>query len=362
LDYGTPKTSGMARTAMILGIVGLLTAILGIGILLGIVALILGIVSLTTIAKNPQLTGKGFATTGIVTGGLCILVAPVLLLIAILVPSLGKARELSNRSVCAANLRGIAQSVNIYAADNNDAYPIIARPGGYGLAAAGSGVPQSNSDATLSSIYNAPSSPSIPQNMWILVLTGQVAPKQFICKSDPATTTPAMTNLGAGYLTNFNDGKGPSDFAYSYSFAYPWTAAATPASPGSPAIPAGSVGRWWKNETDASLPLMADMAPLEGTGSPAATPGTGMSKSANSFNHNRDGQNVAYGDAHAEFARNTAVGQANDNIFAASHGTPNPTGRQTAGIIPDIAAGGSMGAWDICLVPAADANHAYQRK
>ena len=42
---------------------------------------------------------------------------------AILLPSLGKARELSNRSVDAANLRGLAQSSMVFAADNNDKLP-----------------------------------------------------------------------------------------------------------------------------------------------------------------------------------------------------------------------------------------------
>ena len=52
---------------------------------------------------------------------LLVVVAIIALLIAILLPSLGKARELSNRSVCAANLRGVTQSLNVYAADNADA-------------------------------------------------------------------------------------------------------------------------------------------------------------------------------------------------------------------------------------------------
>jgi len=42
---------------------------------------------------------------------------------AVVLPSLGKARELSNRSVAAANVRGIAQSCFIYAADHDDKYP-----------------------------------------------------------------------------------------------------------------------------------------------------------------------------------------------------------------------------------------------
>src|ERR1041384_8343481 len=105
LRYHSPiysaRITPMALTSMILGIVSILLAIILIGLPIGWVALILGIVSLVKINKNPQrLSGKGFAIAGIVTGavgGFCF--AP--LLIAILLPSLGKARELSNRSVCA---------------------------------------------------------------------------------------------------------------------------------------------------------------------------------------------------------------------------------------------------------------------
>src|ERR1043165_4196380 len=56
---------------------------------------------------------------------LLVVVAIIALLIAILLPSLGKARELSNRSVCAANLKGIIQSCSIYGNDQQDAYPAV---------------------------------------------------------------------------------------------------------------------------------------------------------------------------------------------------------------------------------------------
>ena len=105
-----PARSGMAITSMILGIVGIVTGCFGVGLILGIVGLILGIVALGNINRQPQVyAGKGFAITGIVTGILA-LILPIPLLIAILLPSLGRARELSNRAACGANLRG----ANIY--------------------------------------------------------------------------------------------------------------------------------------------------------------------------------------------------------------------------------------------------------
>jgi len=279
---------------------------------------------------------------------LLVVVAIIALLIAILLPSLGKARELSNRSVCAANLRGISQSMNIYAADNSDAYPIIASKGTSILATGGVGSPNSLDNLlSTSGLYasgNA-SNGNAMQNMWLLVLGGQVAAKQYQCKSDPASLVNASAAIGSGttnYQPTFNDGltsNSRSDLAYSYSWAYMWT-------------PTG-IGGWWKNNTDAGLPLGSDMAPANGTGNPVSVTTNGANKLANSFTHQRDGQNVGYGDGHAEFQRLTNVGQSNDNIFTSNGaGGPSVNGTPYSGV-PAIT-GGSSGNWDVCLVPAAN--------
>ena len=58
---------------------------------------------------------------------LLVVVAIIALLIAILLPSLGKARELSNRSYCAANIRGVMQSCSVYSSENSDLFPAVAQ-------------------------------------------------------------------------------------------------------------------------------------------------------------------------------------------------------------------------------------------
>ena len=47
-------------------------------------------------------------------------------------------------------------------------------------------------------------------------------------------------------------------------------------------------------------------------------------KTANSNNHNKDGENVLYGDGHVEFQSNPFVGTQKDNIYTA-HATGVPT-------------------------------------
>jgi hypothetical protein len=345
-----PRSSGMAIASLVLGILSVpLMCAFGLGVLTAIVGIVLGILAIAAINRNPmKVGGKGLASAGMAASAGSFLLIP--LMIAMLLPSLGKARELSNRSVCAANLRGISQSMNIYAADNNDAYPIISKVGGYSLASGGTGTPQADADKTILSLYKSPE-PSVTQNMWLLVLTGQVAPKQFLCKSDPAPTIPASAAVGADYQINFNNGSGaPSDYAYSYSFAYPWTQTR-------------EIGGWWKNMTDASLPVIGDMNPLAGTGSPAASPHTPTGREANSFTHQRDGQNIGYGDGHAEFLRLPNVGQSNDNVYSSNGGVPSPAGAAFGGgAVPAVGKGGTAGNWDIVLVPAADGNAKYLRK
>lgn len=113
----------MAITSMVLGILSVVT---GCFALLGIVALILGIIAVRRANRRPtEYGGKGFAITGICTSlaSLVFMLLLVPMFLAILLPSMSKARELARRSVCAANLGGTGKALAIYAAQYNDVYP-----------------------------------------------------------------------------------------------------------------------------------------------------------------------------------------------------------------------------------------------
>ena len=60
---------------------------------------------------------------------LLVVVAIIALLIAILLPSLGKAREMTNRTICGTNLKGQGTSFALYAASYNDYLPNVAGGG-----------------------------------------------------------------------------------------------------------------------------------------------------------------------------------------------------------------------------------------
>jgi len=64
------------------------------------------------------LKGKGFAITGIVLPA-----ASVPILMAMLMPALGKARETAQRVVCAANLQMLGNTMMVYANDYDGQFP-----------------------------------------------------------------------------------------------------------------------------------------------------------------------------------------------------------------------------------------------
>lgn len=121
LPYGViPQnqgSQGLAIGALVCGIVGVLACMP-----VGLVGLIMGIVALVRIRRDPQVyRGRGLAIGGVVTGGISVLMVPVM--IAILLPALSHARDLSKRAVCASNLQGIGQALYIYASENNEMFP-----------------------------------------------------------------------------------------------------------------------------------------------------------------------------------------------------------------------------------------------
>jgi prepilin-type processing-associated H-X9-DG protein len=108
------KTSGLAITALVLMIMIFFTATLT-----AIPAIIFGIVALVKINKsNGKLKGKGMAIAGFAVP---VIVLPIML--AILMPALGKSRQLAHRLMCGTNLSGIGKAMLIYASDYDEKYP-----------------------------------------------------------------------------------------------------------------------------------------------------------------------------------------------------------------------------------------------
>ncbi len=118
---GQAKTSGMAITSLVLGMLGILTC--GITVLLSAPAgLILGIVALKKIGKSQgQLCGKGLALAGIITSGVTIVLIPVFA--ALLLPALAAAKTKAQQINCVNNEKQLALGMIIYSSGHTNQLP-----------------------------------------------------------------------------------------------------------------------------------------------------------------------------------------------------------------------------------------------
>ncbi len=284
---------------------------------------------------------------------LLVVISIIAILISILLPALAKARELANRAVCMANIRGIIQSMVTYSQSNQGVFPtqgLIPSPG-YGWAYInkpvqgdywGTGEPWgANAAEAVQSWYTTPNQESCPlANMWLMVLQGYTTPASFICPSDPIALGPSLEQVDSPangkpwtYVSNF--GFMTADVAslfpwptnavgagVSYSIAYPF-----PFKAGAGATDVTfQPGQWWTTTGATSdVPLVSDMAPDDtpgdGTGvfqritTTLPTANTYGPYIYNSGNHAGDGQNVGFGDDHVAWEISPYAGQNGDNIF-----------------------------------------------
>ena len=110
---GPGKTSVLAITSLVLGILGLFTC--GVTSLVG---LILGIVALVKVSRSGgQLSGKGLAIAGICTSALFLLMVPIYA--AMLLPALARAKAKAQTINCLNNMTQIMTATKIYVDDNH---------------------------------------------------------------------------------------------------------------------------------------------------------------------------------------------------------------------------------------------------
>ena len=122
---------------------------------------------------------------------LLVVIAIIALLISILLPSLSRARELSKRLVCASNVKGIGTSAKIYANDNYERWmtppfkraAINVPPGiDYFEQVGEIREEQSTSECTADPTGGS-TVVSVTRAYWMMVRSGDITVKQFICPS-----------------------------------------------------------------------------------------------------------------------------------------------------------------------------------
>lgn len=270
-------------------------------------------------ANGASLPGRnGARGAGFTLIELLVVVAIIALLISILLPSLGKAKEQANRVYCGANLKGIGFSLQAYQFDYAT-FPNC-RPGAAGAFLNGfsKNVVSTTPEITAQALTNNVGAALTP--LWMLALREQSVAKMLVCKSDRSVVGPASVSTVGATFVNFQD-----QYQISYSINYPWSS-------------------YWRGTLESQVPLACDMAPLSDGSVKNTTLLKGeTTKMFNSGNHEDAGQYVLFGDDHAEFARDPYVGPQNDNIFTVG------SGRGTAGGINSIGIG-SMPS-DVVMVP-----------
>ena len=111
------RTSGLAVTSLVLGVLGLFTC--GITALFG---LVLGIIAMVKVSNSRgALRGGGIALAGIIVSGIFLLMIPIYA--AMLLPALSAAKQRAQTIVCVSNEKQLALAIRMYSADNTNHVP-----------------------------------------------------------------------------------------------------------------------------------------------------------------------------------------------------------------------------------------------
>lgn len=114
------KTSAMAVTSLVLGILGLFSC--GITALFG---LVFGIIALVKVnGSQGRLKGSGLAVAGIIVSAVFIFILPVFA--ALFLPALAAAKERAQTINCVNNEKQLALAIRIYADSHSDQFPSAA--------------------------------------------------------------------------------------------------------------------------------------------------------------------------------------------------------------------------------------------
>ena len=220
------------------------------------------------------------------------------LLMAILLPTMERVRHQGYIANCASNLRQIGQAISMYTNENHGEYPRTTYVPGAAIAK-GTGITSANPFGA-----GGPSPNDVTANVYLLIRTQKLPPVMVMCpyndvnEFEPDNSDPLTHSNFANYKKNLG-----------YSFANPY-----------PDPSAAQVGYRLSNKLGAEFAVAADLNPgkngtRDDVTAPVATSSWSDQKKALSENHEKDGENVLYGDGHVQWQHTSFCGLRQDNIY-----------------------------------------------
>ncbi|MCE5339704.1 MAG: type II secretion system GspH family protein [Planctomycetaceae bacterium] len=266
---------------------------------------------------------------------LLVVIAIIAMLLAILMPALGKVRQLAQRIMCATNLSGLGKAMLTYSNDDKyESFPIGGSSGAYWDRGTGGSAGTDSWDWRISTFVEGSGTPATPKRatisscLYLLVKIADTTPDQFICPgSDNKKFELGNFTLATGYAnasftdvwdfgakkdakSGFTMGKGHN--TYSYQLPLPMSSTLTTVYP-------------ITTTSNPARPVMADRNPFWISGnttgymytwdSSSSKPYQASIPAGNNTYHQKDGQNVLYADLHSKFEKQANVGIQQDNIY-----------------------------------------------
>ncbi len=272
---------------------------------------------------------------------LLVVISIIALLMAILMPTLAKVRDMARRAVCSANLGSLHKSFVTYAHDNHEDYP---RAGGKRSRwqVVGNAPVFYAETEVLAYQSGSGSYATIGASLYYLIKYADAAPKEYLCGGDSlavefelslynellkseASNSSLYKTQDISYGWDFGGKKGgipgsaaeggiPPAQHYSYSYQMPY---------------GGVTQMFYSLSTNRQpeIPVMADRNPylvLDQEERPPYEYGTAREKWGNSPNHKFEGQNVLFNDSSTKWQTIPYCGLNEDNIYSIQTDSDNP--------------------------------------